>query len=129
MALQAVRGLDKAQMSGDIAVIILTFNEEQNIAQALRSVSGWTNENIHSRFSKHRIGRLDIACRYGCHIAVNKFVNYAKQRNYALDHLPIRSEWVLFLDADEWLPDALKREISTLARIRPKKMDSISTGS
>jgi len=107
-------------MSSDIAAIILTFNEERNIAQALESICGWTNEIfILDSLSTDRT--LDIASRYGCHIAKNKFENYAKQRNYALDHLPIRSEWVLFLDADEWLPDALKREISTLVANSPEE--------
>lgn len=100
-------------MSTDIAVILLTLNEERNIAQALDSVRDWANE-IFVLDSLSTDRTLEIAGRYGCHIVVNKFENYAKQRNYALDHLAIRSEWVLFLDADEWLPDALKREISAV---------------
>ncbi len=43
--------------------------------------------------------------------AQNEFQTYARQRNHALSHLPIGSEWVLFLDADEVIPDALKHEI------------------
>lgn len=94
-----------------VAVIILTYNEEKNIAQALDSVSDWANEIfILDSFSTDRT--LEIAHTYGCQVVQNKFENYAKQRNHALDHLPIRSEWVLFLDADEWLPTAIKHEIS-----------------
>jgi hypothetical protein len=63
----------------------------------------------------------DIARLYGCHIAQNRFENYAKQCNYALAHLPIRSEWVFFLDADEWLPDVLKQEISALIASGPRE--------
>jgi glycosyltransferase involved in cell wall biosynthesis len=101
-----------------VAVVILTYNEEPNIAQALDSVAGWANEIfiLDSLSTDRTVG---IAGRYGCHIAQNKFENYAKQRNYALDHLPIRSEWVFFLDADEWVPDALKQEISTLIATSP----------
>src|SRR5688500_10969184 len=99
----------------DVAVIVLTYNEEINIAQALDSLAGWAREIfILDSFSTDRT--LDIARAYGCHVTQHKFENYARQRNYALDALPIRSEWVLFLDADEWLPDRLKQEISaTLA--------------
>jgi glycosyltransferase involved in cell wall biosynthesis len=107
-------------MSTDIAVIILTFNEEKNIAQALESACGWANE-IFLLDSGSTDRTLDIASRYGCHLAENPFENYAKQRNYALDQLPIRTEWVLFLDADEWLPDALKQEISTLVVNSPEE--------
>ena len=98
----------------DVAVIVLTYNEEKNIAQALDSVAGWAREIlILDSFSTDRT--LEIAQPYGCHIAQHKFENYARQRNHALDELPIHSEWILFLDADEWLPDALKQEISTTA--------------
>lgn len=103
-----------------LAVVILTYNEEANLAQALDSVAGWANE-VFILDSQSTDQTLDIAAQYGCHIAQNKFENYAKQRNYALDHLPIRSEWVLFLDADEWLPEALKQEISTLITTSPEE--------
>lgn len=95
----------------DVAVVILTYNEEKNIAQALDSVSGWANEIfILDSYSSDRT--VEIARRYSCHVSQNKFEDYAKQRNHALDSLPIRSEWVLFLDADEWLPSEIKHEIS-----------------
>lgn len=94
-----------------VAVVILTFNEELNIAQALDSVAGWANEIlILDSFSTD--GTLEIVRRFQCQVAQHEFENYSKQRNYALDHLPIQSEWVLFLDADEWLPPEIKHEIS-----------------
>lgn len=101
-----------------VAVIIMTYNEEANIAQALNSVKGWASEIfVLDSFSADRT--LEIAGQYGCHVVQNKFVNYAKQRNFALENLPIQSEWVFFLDADEWLPDALKKEISGLIDTSP----------
>ncbi|WP_126455627.1 glycosyltransferase family 2 protein [Sulfuriflexus mobilis] len=104
----------------DITVIILTYNEEANIAQALDSIAGWANE-IFILDSQSTDRTLEIARQYGCHIAQNNFENYAKQRNYALDHLPISSEWVLFLDADEWLSEELKKEILTLLVTAPEQ--------
>lgn len=103
-----------------LAVIILTYNEEANITQALDSVVGWASE-VHILDSLSTDRTLEITSQYGCHIAQNKFDNFAKQRNHALEHLPIRSEWVLFLDADEWLPDVLKREISGLIAASPQE--------
>ena len=103
-----------------LALVILTYNEEANIAQALDSVAGWASQIlILDSLSTDRT--LDIARQYGCEIAQHKFESYAKQRNHALEHLPIRSEWVFFLDADEWLPDALKQEISTLIATSPEE--------
>ncbi len=111
---------DREMLPGTLAVVILTFNEEANIAQALDSVAGWAHE-IFVLDSLSTDRTLEIARRYGCHIAQNRFENYGKQRNHALDGLPIRSEWVLFLDADEWLPDALKQEISRLIASSPEE--------
>lgn len=94
----------------NVAVIILTLNEEQNLPQALDSVRGWAREVfIVDSFSTD--ATIDIGRRYACHIVQHPFSGYATQRNFALDALPISAEWIFFLDADEWLPDALKAEI------------------
>lgn len=111
---------DQAGNPDTLAVVILTYNEEANLAQALDSVAGWANE-MFVLDSLSTDGTLDIARSYPCQIAQNKFENYAKQRNYALDHLNIHCEWVLFLDADEWIPDALKQEISNVIARSPEE--------
>jgi glycosyltransferase involved in cell wall biosynthesis len=106
-----------------LAVIILTLNEERNIAHSLQSVVAWADEVfILDSYSQHRT--LEIAQTFPCHIQQNKFVDYAKQRNYALRELPIRSEWIFFLDAEEWRPQALKDELSG----RRKKTASTLSG-
>jgi glycosyltransferase involved in cell wall biosynthesis len=109
---------DQAVHPGTLVVVILTYNEEANIAHALDSIAGWANEIlILDSLSTDRT--LEIARRYGCQIAQNKFENYAKQRNYALDHLPVHCEWVLFLDADEWLTNDLKDEVKRVIASDP----------
>ena len=102
----------------DIAVIILTYNEELNIAQALESVQGWARQIfVLDSYSTDRT--LEIAGRFPCTIVQNGFDDYSKQRNFALERLPITSGWVFFLDADEWIPRELKEEISTLVASNP----------
>jgi len=102
----------------DIAVIILTYNEELNIAQALESVQEWARQIfVLDSYSTDRT--LEIAGRYPCTIVQNRFEDYSKQRNFALEHLPIVTEWVFFLDADEWIPRELKEEISALVASNP----------
>ena len=110
--------IDQTPRPALLAVIILTYNEEANIAQALDSVVGWADD-IFLLDSFSTDSTVEIASRYGCQIARNRFENFAMQRNYALDHFPIRSKWVFFLDADEWLPEALKQEISALLVTSP----------
>ena len=104
----------------NVAVVILTYNEEFNIAQALDSVVGWARETfVLDSFSTDRT--LEIAGCYPCVILQNCFDNFAEQRNFALDQLPIKTEWVFFLDADEWFPDDLKREIAEVIASNPKE--------
>jgi hypothetical protein len=47
---------------------------------------------------------------------VHPFDGYAKQRNWALEHLRFSNEWVLMLDADERVPAALADEIAQVMR-------------
>lgn len=104
----------------NVAVIILTRNEEANIEQALESVIGWAREIfVLDSFSTDRT--IEITKRYPCSIHQNRFENFAKQRNYSLNHLPIQSEWLFFLDADEWLTIDLKSEISDLLVKNPEE--------
>lgn len=105
-------------MEIDVSVIILTRNEEPNLAQALESVRGWARRIfVVDSFSTDRT--LEIAQAYGCEIFQFRFESYSRQRNRALDELPIDSDWILFLDADEWVPDALKQEIAATIAANP----------
>jgi len=90
-----------------ISVIILTYNEEKNIEACLKSVYGWVEEIfIVDSYSTDKT--LEIVKKYTNKIYQNKWVNYATQFNWAMDNLPIKSEWVMRLDADErWTPEAL----------------------
>ena len=55
---------------------------------------------------------VDIARRAGATVVSHPFVNYADQRNWALRTLPIETEWVLNLDADERLTPELVADIN-----------------
>ena len=55
---------------------------------------------------------LEIAKKYGAKIAQRPFKNQAEQFNWALDNLDIKNEWILRLDADEYLTPELWEEIS-----------------
>jgi len=93
-----------------LAVVILTLNEEKNLPHTLHSVIGCAEEVVVlDSFSTD--STLDIAKQYGCKVFQNRFEDYGKQRNHAIAVLPIASEWILFLDADERLTEGLKREI------------------
>ena len=59
---------------------------------------------------------VEIAHEAGCQVVEHPFENYAAQRNWAFDNLPIATPWTLCLDADERLTPELVDEIrATLA--------------
>jgi len=98
-------------MKNPISVIILTFNEELNIEKCLESITDWANEIIIvDSFSKDKTP--EIAKKYTNKIAHRTFVNQAEQFNWALDNLEIKNDWILRLDADEYLTEELKEEIT-----------------
>src|SRR3954467_10523985 len=93
--------------STDISVLLLTYNEEANLPNALRSVKNWADD-IYVVDSYSTDGTLDIARAYGCGILQNRFDSYCAQRNWALCNPPFRTEWILVLDADEWMTAELR---------------------
>lgn len=102
----------------DVAVIILTYNEQKNLSYALDSVCSWASE-IFVVDSYSTDNTRSLALKHGCEFVEHEFEDYSKQRNWALDSLSIQSEWILFLDADEWLPENLKVEISRVIQACP----------
>lgn len=96
-----------------ISVIVLTYNEEKNIRDCLENVYNWTGEIfIVDSFSTDKT--IEIAKRYTDKIFQHPFENYAQQRNWAQENLPISYEWVFHLDADEYVTEELKEELRKL---------------
>lgn len=96
-----------------ISVIVLTYNEEANIVACLNSVKDIASE-IFIIDSGSTDATLEIARKYTDKILYHSFENYGKQRNWAMDNLPIKTEWVLNLDADHRLSEELALELKSL---------------
>ncbi|TKD65535.1 glycosyltransferase family 2 protein [Flavobacterium sp. ASW18X] len=96
-----------------ITVIILTYNEEQHIERCIVNAKQFAKE-IFLVDSYSTDQTVAIAEGLGAKVYQNKWENnYAKQFNWGLTNLPIKTEWVFRLDADEYLTDALITEINT----------------
>jgi glycosyltransferase involved in cell wall biosynthesis len=93
-----------------ISVVVLTYNEEKNIEDCLRSVHGWV-EDIFVVDSYSTDKTLEIGRKYTEKIYQNPFEDYSKQRNWALENLPITTEWILNVDADHRVTAELKNEL------------------
>lgn len=100
-----------------VTVIVLTFNEERNLAACLESVAGWAS-GVFVVDSGSTDGTAGIVARFGFELVTHSFETHARQWEWALRSLPIRTEWVLGIDADQRLTSELRDEM-TAALARP----------
>ena len=94
----------------DISVIILTYNEEKHIERCIKSIKKYS-DNIYIIDSYSTDNTIAISKSFNSTILQNKFINQSKQFNWALDNIDFKTEWILRLDADEYLEDNLIIEI------------------
>jgi glycosyltransferase involved in cell wall biosynthesis len=91
-------------MSGDrITVIIPTRDEALHIARCVDSARALGPVFVVDCGSAD--GTREIAAAHGAAVVEHAWEGHAGQKNWALEHLDIATEWVLFLDADEYLTD------------------------
>lgn len=96
-----------------ITVVILTFNEEKHIERCLSSALQITQQIfVVDSFSTDRT-RV-IAQSLGAQVWQHEFKNHAMQLTWALDNLPIATDWVMRMDADELITPALAEEIRSV---------------
>ncbi|HEC68751.1 MAG TPA: glycosyltransferase family 2 protein [Candidatus Omnitrophica bacterium] len=94
-----------------VSVVILTKNEEENIANCINSVLGWADEIIVVDDESTDRTR-DIAKDLGAKVFVRRMDIEGRQRNWAYQQA--KNDWVLSLDADERVSKELKREIEKI---------------
>jgi glycosyltransferase involved in cell wall biosynthesis len=104
-------------MKPTVTVIVLTYNEEANLPACLHSLPGLDCE-VFVVDSGSTDRTREIAVAGGAKVFDHPFENYAAQRNWAQDNLPIRSDWLLHLDADERLTPDLVEEIREMLSVR-----------
>jgi glycosyltransferase involved in cell wall biosynthesis len=89
-----------------ISVIVLTYNEAQNIEACLDSLLDWAGE-IFVVDSGSTDRTLDLVAGYPISVFTHPFENYSQQRNWAQQELPLRYDWVFHIDADERVTNEL----------------------
>ncbi len=93
-----------------ISVVVLTFNEEANIAPCLESIAGWAHE-IFVVDSGSTDRTLEVVRKFTDKVFYHPFENYSIQRNWAQANLPITNDWVCHIDADERVSPKLALEL------------------
>jgi glycosyltransferase involved in cell wall biosynthesis len=95
-----------------ITVIVPVRNERANIAKCLAGVVSRVSK-VYVVDSASVDGTGEVAEAVGAEVVQFRYGGgYPKKRQWALDSLPISTEWVLMLDADEEVPESLWEEIT-----------------
>lgn len=95
-------------MKIQLSAVIITFNEERNIARCIESLLSVADEIVVvDSFSKDKT--KEICLSYGVTFLEHKFDGHIEQKNWAKDQA--KFDYVLSLDADEALDETLQKEI------------------
>lgn len=108
-----------------ICAVVLTLNEEAVLARALGSVQWCDEVLVLDSGSSDRTEQItrSFGAKFLQNIQPGEFL-ITEQRNFALRHPLIQSEWVLFLDADE----EISSELALLLRSNVSNCSAETTG-
>lgn len=101
------------------SVIVMTKDEGANIAKCLRSVRGFDEVFVVDSGSRDRT--CAIAAEMGATVVDFRWNGrYPKKKQWCLDELPFRHDWVLYVDADEEVIPELTEEIGRVLAGPPR---------
>ncbi len=107
----------------NISAVIITFNEEKNIARCIKSLKNLVDEIVVvDSFSTD--ATVELAKSLGASVIQHTFEGYVEQKNYALSCA--RNNWVLSIDADEALSEDLKKSLKALKTLDESKVYSFN---
>lgn len=95
------------------------MNEEINIRECLASCA-WCAD-VHVLDSGSSDGTQAIARELGASVHVNAFESFGRQRNWAIDNIPVTHDWVFHLDADERFTTDQVREMGEVLSRNPEE--------
>lgn len=100
-------------MLDQITPVILTFNESPNIRRTLDRLNWATDIVIVDSFSTDNT--VDLIKKYPqVRLYQRRFDSHVKQWNFAINNTDIKTDWVLALDADYILSEAVVNELNVL---------------
>jgi glycosyltransferase involved in cell wall biosynthesis len=103
-------------MSIKISAAIITHNEERNIARAIESLRCCDEILVLDSGSNDRT--VEVASKLGARVVEASWHGYAAQKNIAAELAS--NDWILSLDADESISEALEAEIWQLKKAGPQ---------
>ena len=106
----------------EIHAIILTLDEEMHIKRCIESIRDHC-ATITVVDSGSKDGTCEIARAAGAEVIPNRWINYAAQMNFGIDHLVGRGGWLLRIDADEVLEPGV--DIAALLAEQPDTVSGL----
>ena len=97
----------------DATAIIMTKNEEKNIAECLQSMKGFARRCVVIDCGSTD-KTVELARENGADVYFHDFEYYARQFNWGIENCNIDTEWIIRLDADERFPAELNAEIEEI---------------
>lgn len=102
-----------------VSVIVVTRNEAAQIGRCLAALKNFAEVIVVD--SNSTDNTADIAGQAGAQVTSFTWNGtYPKKRQWCLDHLALKSDWVFFVDADEVVTDDLMREMAMLFNNEPE---------
>ena len=98
-------------MAEKLSVTIITLNEEYNIRRCIESVIGLADEIIVVDSGSTDNTEV-IVKELGATFIYNKWPGHKQQKNFAITKA--KNDWILSLDADEWIDEGLVFEIKAI---------------
>jgi glycosyltransferase involved in cell wall biosynthesis len=95
-------------MTEGLSVVIITFNEGHHIAQCLKAAQAVSDEIVVID-SGSTDNTVEVCKAYGARVITNPWCGYSEQKNFG--NAQASFDWILSLDADEVLNDALIQSI------------------
>jgi glycosyltransferase involved in cell wall biosynthesis len=95
------------------SVVILAFNSVETLGATLAQAKQ-ISDDLHVVDSFSTDDTVALSQQHGAHVVQHAFESYGAQRNWAIDHLPLRYPWQLHLDADERLTPELIASLQAL---------------
>lgn len=105
------RPLETPRARARVSVVVPVKDEAENLRRCLPALA-WADE-VFVVDSQSRDETARVAAAHGAEVVQFRFNGtFPKKKNWALDNLPFRNDWVLIVDADEVVPPALAEEIA-----------------
>lgn len=101
--------------SAKISATVLTLNNERTLEACLESIA-WVDEIVVVD-SMSTDASTQIASRHGARVIQREWPGFVAQRNFAKEQT--RGDWILWVDADEVVPPALKMEMMEAVESAP----------